>query len=131
MNIRSLLGLETASDKLRKYRSAVRKSYEYKDKGNELAKSFSEMSALKSMFMEKGEMDEDMKDAMNRYDDFIKEQGIKVSDLRGLVIKNESVMKSISSDKDLSIAIKEIDKAEKMRYLYQKKQITKSVYFDF
>ena len=79
MNIRSLLGLETASDKLRKYRSAVRKSYEYKDKGNELAKSFSEMSALKSMFMEKGEMDEDMKDAMNRYDDFIKSDHIIVN----------------------------------------------------
>lgn len=131
MNIKSLLGLENATDKLKRYRSAVRKSYEYKEQGNELAKSFSEMSALKSMFMGKGELDEDMKDAMNRYNDFINEQGRKVSDLRALVIKNENVIKSIASDKDLSIAIKEIDKAEKMRYLYKNNRISKSLYFDF
>lgn len=128
MNIKSLLGFQTKSEKIQEYRELLEKRFQVEKETDQLAEVFALQKSQYDDFS--NEVGETKDKAVERFQSFLKQHS---KDVSTLYKKKTSIEKSIGKmekDEELSGILKDIKILNGFRSLWKNGQIKKSIYFE-
>lgn len=128
MNIRKILNLQSAQEKIGEYKVLLKKSVDIENKVEEMSQEFLEQSEILKSISLLGT--EERKEVRDRHNSFLTEHAKKVAKLQKEKSQIEKSMNRLENDDDVFDAIVDLKILHDAKQSYKNKRISKSVYND-
>lgn len=128
MNIRKILNLQSAQEKIGEYKVLLKKSVDIDNKVEEMSQEFLEQSEILKSISLLGT--EERKEVRDRHNSFLTEHAKKVVKLQKEKSQIEKSMNRLENDEEIFDAIVDLKILHDAKQSYKNKRISKSVYND-
>lgn len=128
MNIKKILNLQSAQEKIGKYKVLLKKSLDINNKVEEMSKEFLDQSEILKSISLLGT--DERKEVQDRHNSFLLEHAKKIAKLQKEKSQIEKSINKLESDEEIYDAIIDLKILHDAKCSYKNKRISKSVYND-